>query len=249
MGYPTLTELKGWANRLKKEDPSIDPYALAIPVLHRFLGKEWCDANLEPRPGTVGANGGDYFKLALESKEDRLRHMDRAVLVSEMLFNLQGVEGFGDKLRSLQRDNVEAYVAEFQAAALLHGAGVSFRFRQTVGEKGQDYDLEIYLDDEILAAGNTKCKVETTELSEDTILNSLEDARKKLPKDQAGFVFMKIPESWVRKPNFRQVVTAGIRNKLRQTGRITTVFIWWEEWDFSPGTPVSRVFLGKGRKK
>ena len=158
-----------------------------------------------------------------------------------MLFNLQDVEGSEQKLKSLRLDDIESYVAEFQAATFLHAAGVGFGFRLPVVGLGGDYDLDIHLDDGTLAAGNTKCKVEATDLSEKTIWNALEDARKKLPTDRAGFVFMSIPENWSTNPEFKKAVDDGIDRVMRQTKRITMVFLWWEEWNTNGAL---RVFKG-----
>ena len=245
MEYPTQLDLNNYlkdisARFLQSEGQEIPShcarYALAVAVIGKFLGGGWLDCNLQE------PEGDGYFKPVSDqsSTDDLFKHVERAVLVAEMLFNLKDVDGFEQKLKSLKLDDVESYVAEFHAAALLHGAGVAFGFRLPIGGLGKDYDLDIYLDDGTLAAGNTKCKVEATNLSEQTVRNALEDARKKLPTDRAGFVFMSIPENSAKNPGFEQAVRDGLDSVMRQTKRITTVFLWWEEWNTNGAIRVVR---------
>lgn len=246
MEHPTLPELNNYLNDtrvrfLESKGQEITShearYALAVTVLGKFLGGGWLDRNLqEPQ-------GEDYFRPVSDqsSTDDLFKHVERAVLVAEMLFSLKDVDGFDQKLKSLKLDDVESYVAEFQAAAFLHGAGVKFGFRLPIVGLGEDYDLDIDLGDGTQAAGNTKCKVEATNLSEKTVRNALEDARKKLPTNRAGFVFMSIPEHWAKNPEFEKAIRDALDSVMRQSKRITMVFLWWEEWNTHGAV---RVFKG-----
>ena len=64
-------------------------------------------------------------------------------------------------------------------------------------KKGSDYDVEVFYPDGFAEPADAKCKFETTEINPQSILSSLEKARKQLPDDRAGIIFTKVPQSWV----------------------------------------------------
>ena len=196
-------------------------YHLAFHILDRFLGKEWVEMHIVQKEG-----GPDPFRASSEGSE-RYKNSVRVFTFAEMLFNFQDVEGFTDWCSGLSsRADVEACLAEIQAATILHATGLKFRFRNTEG-----HDLDILLPDGD-AAAEIKRKVETTDLSETTIYNALHSARSQLPADRAGFVFLNIPDDWPGNPEINDVFSAALTRLFRETQRITTVFIWWEQFTF-----------------
>jgi hypothetical protein len=62
-------------------------------------------------------------------------------------------------------------------------------------KKGSDYDVEVFYPDGFAVPADAKCKFETTEINPQSILNSLEKARKQLPDDRAGIIFTKVPRA------------------------------------------------------
>jgi hypothetical protein len=74
-----------------------------------------------------------------------------------------------------------------------------------------------------------KCKVESTDLSEGTIRNTLDAARKQLPSGEPGLIFLKIPESWVRKSDIGTLLPRTVNDFLRGTSRVVAVILRWEE--------------------
>jgi hypothetical protein len=91
-------------------------------------------------------------------------------------------------------------------------------------KRGEDFDLLIRFPNAIEVCADTKCKLESTPFSEQTIKNSLEDARKRnLPSDRPGIIFAKIPREWVQDEAGHQQIVEITNRFLRQTGRVVSV--------------------------
>lgn len=198
-------------------------FALALQILKYFMGNRWVERNIVEK-----GDGPDPFRASAENPE-RFKIFSRVVTLAEMLLNFQDVEGFWVWCRDLRtRDEVEPRLAEIQGAAILYSAGFKFRFRNSAG-----HDLDIRLPNGD-AAAEIKRKLEGTKLSVNTIYNVLEDAPIQLPDDRAAFVFLNIPDTWPSNPDVNMTITnameAFFRNAQNSTRKVTTIFIWWEEF-------------------
>lgn len=204
-------------------------FHLAVHILHRFMGDDWLKRHVISRYSITY----DYFKaVTVFAKDENNKNTHRVIRVAEMLFNFQDVQGFSRVLKSLKTDHkgTEQFVSELEAAAFLYAAGIPFMFVESHAGKGGDYDVEIKYPDGWTAAADVKCKVEGTGLSVGTIRDAVRHARGQLPNDKPCFVLMKVPDDWPQHPDFEDSLNQGLDSALRQTQRITTVFVWWEEW-------------------
>lgn len=190
-------------------------YALALGILGSIMGDQWVRAHVVEKHG-----GSDYFRASADSAE-RFKNPARVVTFAEILFNLQGIEGFERRLPHLRSGDVESGVAELQCAGILTAAGFPIRFRD------EGYDLDICLPGGD-AAAEIKRKLESTEPSMETISNTLKKALKQLPRDRPGFVFLNIPDRWIADPPAAAVMQSALDGFFRNTSRITTVILWWE---------------------
>jgi len=193
-------------------------YYLALIIFGRFLGDSWVKDNL-----LLGSSTTDFFKVS-NRDEHWYKNQERVTWTAEMLFNFQDVEGFDHLIKRLNKEDIESVVAEVQAAAITYSAGFHFRFREDL------HDLDILFPNGQVAAEETKCKIETTALTSETVRNAVAQARSQLPNDRPGFVFVKIPEKWVRDPDAEQRILTGMTSVFRTSKRITSLFFWWEEW-------------------
>ncbi len=90
-------------------------------------------------------------------------------------------------------------------------------------KKGSDYDVEVFYPDGFAEPADAKCKFEMTEINPQSILIFLEKARKQLPDDLAGIIFMKVPQSWVADVGLAvQMVDIGLKF-MRNTDRIVSI--------------------------
>jgi hypothetical protein len=138
-----------------------------------------------------------------------------------MLLNLQYVKGFDSCVRRLRNGDLEPTVAELSVAAMIYINDWSFRFVEPTGAKRNDYDYEITLSDGLVA--DAKCKIESTALSENTVLNALKKAHGQLRDDQPGIVLIKFPSDWLEIDGHLDVLLAPTKEFFRSKSRIVSV--------------------------
>jgi hypothetical protein len=180
-----------------------------------------------------------------ETDDDR--NALRTVRIAELLFNQQSVDGIDGRLADLQAGKIEATYAELEAASFLLRRGVPFKYVDETYVRGLDYDGQVLLSSGQPVNCEMKCKIESTELSEGTIRNALDAARKQLPAVEPGLVFLKISEPWIRNPAITQLLPTAISNFLRGTARVVAVILQWEQVHSQLGKDSISVILYKYR--
>src|SRR4051812_28745016 len=158
------------------------PFMIAYPVLEHFLGREWCKRHL--------FNGGHMCPPPIET--DRLRYDEIGMLgqsLAELLFNLQDVEGFEMVRRKLAKGEIEACRGELEVGRFLRCHEKKFRFLVPTGRRTYDYDIEVSEATGRPLCCEVKTKVDaSTEITVQSVLNSLKDAKRQLPKNKPGVV-------------------------------------------------------------
>jgi hypothetical protein len=177
---------------------------LCLGVLMHMLGEEWI-----------------YHFVAQEAKFPNS-------LTAEVLFNLQNVPGFDECAERLKAGDIEPTLAELDLGRFLYLHSVTFRFVVPISKKGHDYDVEITHPNGMVVCADAKCKVEG-EFNRRTVENSLETARKQLPKNMPGIVFVKHPSSWAKQhvAELRELAF----NFFRRTERIVSVIFYVQPFD------------------
>jgi len=175
-----------------KQKPDLTSVVISFRVIQYFFGDEWINKNVNPYAKKPG-----YMRITFgKTAQDEIRGM-RLVDLAELLLNLQDTPGFADLVGRLKTADVEPSLAELYVGRILYINDVPFRFVAPKGQKGDDYDLEVTYPDGTVVCGETKCKIESTTLTESTIANALQTARGQLPKDRPGVIFLKFPQQWL----------------------------------------------------
>ncbi|UWU66105.1 hypothetical protein [Bradyrhizobium sp. NC92] len=196
---------------------------LGLGVIMHMLGEKWMHHYVSqeakfPNMLTLTSSGGE-----IEAAR-QLRLGDLA----EVLFNLQNVPGFDECVERLKAGDIEATLAELDLGRFLYLHSVTFRYVVPISKKGSDYDVEITYPNGVTACADAKCKVEG-EFNARTIEHSLETARKQLPKDKPGIVFVKHPAAWA-KENFAEL--RDLTHKFfRRTKRIVSVVFYVQPFE------------------
>jgi hypothetical protein len=193
-------------------------FALAGAVVRAFMGDQWFDRHVMPsqrKPGFVTMDESSQISLDLSAY--------RLIDLAELLYNLQLVEGFDDCLDRMRQGDIEATYAELDLGRMLFWHHVLFRYVKPTGVTGADYDVDIIYPNGLHICGDAKCKVEGTDFNARSIGYSLSKARKQLPDDQPGIVFVKIPPRWYNEPNFIKLASAAALEFLRTTRRVVSV--------------------------
>jgi hypothetical protein len=152
------------------ESPTARAYKLALAALTHVFGPEWRDNNIfQARRGFLRNVTGTNTPLERET------HFMRIILLAEMIWNLQDVNGFDACISQMVDGNQTEFVyAELEIARLLFAhSQATFEFRKPISAKASDYDLRITYPDGVVACADTKCKIEETEITLGTIKGSL----------------------------------------------------------------------------
>ena len=192
--------------------------ALASGVLRGFMGPEWVEQHV------ISDNRKKGF-LSIDESDPHRREVSflRVMDLAEVIYNLQPVPGFDECIARMRDGDIEGTYAELDFGRMLFLNQVPFRFVVPQGEIGMDYDIEVEYPESLIASADAKCKIETTEFSENTIRNSLNKARKQLPDNRPGIVFVKVPPSWISDADRVSTMMKTALDFLRGTRRVVSV--------------------------
>jgi len=208
-------------------------YGLAIATLRHYLGDEWVNQNasalFQQKVDTGNRKGRIFLKTGNVIAEDSFRHELRILQLAESIFNLQSIDGIADRISVIKVGGLESTYGELECAAQIKKANMQFRFVTPSGIKGKDYDIEIVPDPDTCLNCELKVTTEEKDLQKSTIVNKLNAARKQLPREQPGIIFVKIPESWLKQTSAQQLLNESIDQFFRNTNRVVAVVLRWEE--------------------
>jgi hypothetical protein len=163
---------------------------VGLTILSQIFGEDWLSRHVTGETAPT-----DFFCNDWATSERRSMHMMRVITLAEKIVNLQDAPGYRKVGRMILKGEVEPGFTELQVAHILYLAKVPFRFVVPTRKRGLDYDFDMKFGEEV-ACGDAKCKMESTERSRDTILDSLGKARGQLPSDRPGFIFVRLPQTW-----------------------------------------------------
>jgi len=113
---------------------------------------------------------------------------------------------------------------------------VTFQYVIPRGKTGSDYDVDIIYPNGVHACADAKCKITGTPFSNKTLDSTLEKARRQLPDDRPGIVFVKLPPEWAEAPNFEDISVSVARDFLRTTRRVVSVKLYVQLFSFENGS-------------
>ena len=226
----TIRRLLGVWNQLPEQHRN--DFTLSFAIIRIFMGLEWLKKHLNPEQKTSG-----IFKLGEETNEEGATRNYRAIDLAECIVNLRNIDGFDECLsRMREADNPEPGYAELHIARMLCINSWPFRIIKPRGNRGDDYDLEIICHNQT-RCGDTKCKLESTELSSTTIEKTLSNSRDQLPPDGPGVFFLKIPQKWMYNPDWERITGQGAVDFFaRGTQRVASVVFYVEPLHYRDGT-------------
>src|SRR5216683_666046 len=201
-----------------RENGKAESFALASGVLSAFMNADWVERHIvsdSRKKGFLSIDESDPIRY----ETSIFRVMDLA----EVIYNLQAVPGFDECITRMRDGDIEGTYAELDFGRMLCLNKVPFRFVIPQGRIGCDYDIEVEYSDGVVAAADAKCKIESTEFSENTIKNTLNKARKQLPDANPGIVFVKVPPRWITNPENIVSMVDVARSFLRGTRRVVSV--------------------------
>jgi len=208
-------------------------YGLAIATLRHYFGYGWTEQNasafFEQKVLSGNRKGRKFLRTGNLIAEDYFRHELRIVQLAELIFNLQDIDGVDERVAAIKEGNLEPTCGELECAAQIMKANLSFCFVKRSMSRGKDFDIVITLDSGAKLNCELKVTTEEKDLSKNTILDKFKKARKQLPEEQPGMIFLKIPESWPKQSNAQTVLNESLSEFLRNTNRVVAIVLRWEE--------------------
>lgn len=195
-----------------------DSFNLARAIVTYYLGEDWF--NKYVRPDTAKQC---FFRIDESDPKRKEETAFRLIDLGEVLFNLQSVEGMTECVSRMRSGDLEGTMAELDLGRMLFLHQVKFRFVIPQGVKRLDYDVEIVYPDGTVACADAKCKIETTELTQNGLINAMKSARSQLPDNCPGIVFVKVPALWMKDKAFVETMRKAAYSFLRNTGRVVSV--------------------------
>jgi hypothetical protein len=195
-----------------------ESFCLAAYILKYYFGEDWLSRYVKPDtavPNFLRADESDT------TSQDRTAL--RVIDLAETIYNLQPILGFDECVEKMREGDIEGTYAELDLGRMLYLYKVPFRYVVRRGVKGQDYDVEIEYPNGVIACAEAKCSIESTMCGESTIRNKLDSARKQLPSDRPGIVFVKMPPTWMDESDFLKMTSDVAQSFLMGTKRIVSV--------------------------
>jgi hypothetical protein len=218
-----------------QQDPSQCEEALrffmATVLLRHYLGTAWCNECAIPGQTDIPRRsraGRLFLRTDHDGREDRYRYQERLERLAMFLYKLQDSQGIASRLASIRDGHIESTYAELEFAWHFVWRGVQIRFLDRCGIKGRDYDFDAGEETSTVCC-EVKCKLESTDLGENTIVNALDAARKQTPAERAAIIGVKIPKTWIRESALGAMFDSALASFFRNSSRVVAVVVRWEE--------------------
>jgi hypothetical protein len=232
--HVTVVDLDGLVEDIKADGvvPGSARFNFTINavIIRHFLGDDWFRDHMHPEY----AHPTSYLRPDFSASEVDPKFSLQSLALAEMLFNLQYVGGFRERLEQLALRQLEAGLAELQIGQVLKSRGVPFRFVEPREPTTVDIVFRLPCGSEAL--GEVKCKEEETAYSDRTLARALARARKQIGEDNAGVAFVKVPVSWVdvdqehptgpARITLPPPIVATARDAMRKSKRIKKVIFY-----------------------
>jgi hypothetical protein len=202
-------------------------FMMPLYVLGHFFGDQWVQQNLFKegflKPPSKAVDRSKQLQVGMTGYQ-----------LAEALFNLQAVAGFPGIHCHLSAGELEPCIGEPEAAKFLKSRGEQIRSVTPQGSIGNDYDLEIKRDAGEICC-EVKIKLEAETLTAKGSFNSLERARKQLPKDKPGLIFLRIVGNTTNTElqGKAHLVQGAVKRLFAQTERVVGVILLTHMYEFS----------------
>jgi hypothetical protein len=221
----TIADLDGWAADIAQHVPVGSASfinAVQTSIVCHFLGREWYG-----RHASLTSPKRSFLHPHFGTDGLATTWTMRMLNLAEMLFNLQAIDGFRNCLDHMTLDQLESALSELQIGMMLYQDRIVFRYIDSATATGKAPDIEITLTCGASALADIKCKYEESEVSEETVRNTLKKDLKQIPKGKSGLLFIKVPQRWAFEARETVMLPMPVLNAttafLRDTSRVVKV--------------------------
>ena len=116
---------------------------------------------------------------------------------------------------------------QLEALKMMTWALLPFRvMHRGPGRRGGRYNFEIHRTDGLQVQCEVKSRVSSSEPNSSVIANALRHAREQVPAGGCNAVFLKIPDPWLRFPDWADVIEAAVHRQFRGSTRFSSVICY-----------------------
>jgi hypothetical protein len=209
----------------------------ATLVIGNNLGEDWVANNIDAPAAqkngqqTKNTKTSVYLRRSPSTRSERLEHYIRVMGLARRIFEL-GQEPFADSLKeNLRRRDLEGAAFEADVVRMLISLPTVINLRDERKIKGDDYDIDLWLKPGIPWAIEVKTRAEDSPYTSARLQKTLSNARKQLPPDGLGGIFLKVPTPWTEDADYLEGHHADVTNFLANTSRIQAVVLVWDVWN------------------
>lgn len=192
--------------------------ALSEGIIDDHLGPGWFEAHVD---GSESSKQTRDFLDFEGSPAIRLLAAHRVHELARRLYQLQSFEWFDDVVRRVATRSLSGAAFELDVVFFLHHLIAGVIPIEESGRKGEDYDIRLHVLG-LEVPIEVKAKDDDTPWHPRTLINTIEEARKQLPADSKGIVFLRIPPWWVGR-KLEEEYSDALADATRQTSRIGAV--------------------------
>lgn len=226
-------ELEIMCQTIKKDFPDRhdDFYKmfLSTEVLRLMIDKEWVNQSIFSQHDLIekkNRDAFDYFNSGVRGFE----WQERVSRFAERIYNLRRIPNIEILIQDIIDGNLVSRFAEIEVGSHLHGRDIKFEYVAPSGHKGKDYDIQII--DPLRINCEVKHKIESTNLSENTLTNTIRASNDQLPTETPAIIFIKIPERWAFEPDFIKTIKNSFTSFFqRNRDHIIGIVLRWEQHD------------------
>lgn len=214
---------------MKYPDSDCDFYkmALSVEVLRELVDNEWTNQAIFPNHHPVTSKSVQEAIVFLRTGDTGFQFQERVSKLAIRLLNTQEVKGLQKVVQEIRSGDIYGGYAELEAGDFLMRRDIPFEFVIPSGEKKKDFDIRITTEPRINC--EVKHKIESTTISKKALESVLSSANKQVPADEPALFFIKIPEEWVKSPDFKSVVERVSGTFLPRNTHVVGFVLHWEE--------------------
>ena len=235
-----MLALSEQSHALNRDDLSV---AFTHLTLLHFLGQGTCNELFgRSRSKKRFASARQFIRMdkSSDTTNAQLVRMSRCYWLAEALFNLQFCEGVNRVIADIRTGNLQAAWEELQCGVYIFQSQIRPTFLPTnaiMGKRSPDIAIE-------LAGRAMFCEVEgkseDTIPSPKTVHHTLDHARKQLPTEHPGIIYLRVPEHW-KGQVYLDAALQPIRKFFSRTNRVVALLLRSERQIEDCGALASRA--------
>jgi hypothetical protein len=123
---------------------------------------------------------------------------------------------------------IEDYITELLIGKMIVEDGHQIIFRKPIQKKGEDYDIDIILKNDINLCAEIKCKRQDSAVNINNLRTKLIKASDQLPKNKKGIILIKVSEKLIHKKEFKSEAEDFLQVFYGNHPHVIAVVIIWE---------------------